>query len=495
MTRLLLHPLHGLAALLVAFLALPWTAVLAQDINGYTVHAGNDLFVREFERALQSPDVRGNLPLLDCSIEYLRRTATNDIMYRRGPIPLAQYGAAGNGPVIMPVSEPESGSVDLADSRFVGGLLIDLPRAGEVEGAPSATRPDRRYMVRAAVVPLEYTDRAMRARIVIERAVVRAVGTMVDVERSEVFAREVTLTGNEPLNFALPTWDSEGGASAVVSESVNESVLITLETPRHFGFSRNMPEPFDKATLITYAVPRRSTVTLSITILGREITLDSGVRNAGRYSVDWKAGDIPDGVYSLTLTAADEGAAAVPVATIALTRDHRASSYQAPDVIVTRPSATLHHVAFAIESGLGYQFPADNANGFRNMFTHLTVRLGYRFSPRVELGVVAGQEAFHERPSSKVDVEKIADYGGVVGITYGYAGGYLRLALSENHFQPIVQTTVGFTSAAPLIDVGIGVRSSLFPAVEMYLLPMVTMHLKSETSTKLGIHYGMAVRF
>jgi hypothetical protein len=31
--------------------------------------------------------------------------------------------------------------------------------------------------------------------------------------------------------------------------------------------------------------------------------------------------------------------------------------------------------------------------------------------------------------------------------------------------------------------------------VELYIAPAVLMHLKTETSTKLGIHYGALVRF
>jgi hypothetical protein len=152
------------------------------------------------------------------------------------------------------------------------------------------------------------------------------------------------------------------------------------------------------------------------------------------------------------------------------------------------------HISVSLESGLAYQFPVDKARGFRNMFTHLMARIGWRFNPALELGLVAGEDAFHEKPESNVDTDNINDYGGVVGYTYGFVGGYMRLAIGSSRIQPLAQTTVAFTNKAVILDFGLGLRASILPRVEAYLVPSYMMHLRGDVSSKLGIQYGVTIR-
>ena len=84
----------------------------------------------------------------------------------------------------------------------------------------------------------------------------------------------------------------------------------------------------------------------------------------------------------------------------------------------------------------------------RNMFTHIAARIGYRFNGHFEIGLVAGEDAFHEVPGPRVDVDRISDYGGVVAYTYGYVGPYARIAFGAAALQPVTDLTVAFSNAA-----------------------------------------------
>ncbi len=77
------------------------------------------------------------------------------------------------------------------------------------------------------------------------------------------------------------------------------------ETPTKFYLSQNYPNPFNPSTVITYAVPVKSKVTLKIfDILGREIsTLVNKQVQAGTYKIQFNATNLTSGVYFYTLNA------------------------------------------------------------------------------------------------------------------------------------------------------------------------------------------------
>ena len=207
----------------------------------------------------------------------------------------------------------------------------------------------------------------------------------------------------------------------------------------------------------------------------------------------WNAAGLPDEEYAATFTASDLDG-------VELFRDERSlrKSHDAPNW--TGRSGTLFRregqaIVFGIESGVAYQLPGDNTRALRNMFTHVVFRVGYRFSSRWEAGIIVGQDAFHETPGPDVDIDRIADYGGVVGYTYGYGGAYLRWTLSASTLRPYLEIGAGLSGEAPLAQFAAGVKADIFRDVEAYLAPAALLHLRSETSTKLGIHYGMSIRF
>ncbi len=496
---------HTLRSLFLTFLLLGSVSAIvsAQDISRYSVTDGGELFRREVDAALlKVPKESASLPRLDCAVEYLRRDSGDEIVYRRGPIDLHMAL-----PLIKEVGALPEGSYPAAaegvPSNFQGGLLLDLPRAGETLDQLSINPDGQRYMLRVAVIPEQYSGSILRARVILERAIVSERGEKLKVLSSEVFSRPVELEGNLPLKFDLPAWEVfAADGKPLLPASLQEAVLLTLETPRHFSLPPSLPEPFNGRTQISYAVPTTSQVKLSIRIQGEEKVLDEGKREAGTYDVAWNSGNLPDGEYKATLEAKNESGDVLFRDERSLTKSitaenasvSRPEAIAAPQAVATMPSG-FRLFSAGIESGISYQFPADAAKGLRNMFTHVAFRAGVRIVSWLEIGIVAGQDAFHEYPGANVDIDQIANYGGVVAWTYGYAGPYVRLIPGSRTLAPFVQFSTVWSDAATAAELAGGLRIAIWPQVEAYFGPAVLAHLRDDISTKIGIHYGMSVRF
>jgi photosystem II stability/assembly factor-like uncharacterized protein len=71
------------------------------------------------------------------------------------------------------------------------------------------------------------------------------------------------------------------------------------EIPNQFRLSQNYPNPFNPSTTIRYQIPEASKVTIRVyNLLGQNIaTLVNEQKNAGDYSVEWNAENVPSGVY------------------------------------------------------------------------------------------------------------------------------------------------------------------------------------------------------
>jgi hypothetical protein len=75
--------------------------------------------------------------------------------------------------------------------------------------------------------------------------------------------------------------------------------------PTTFKLYQNYPNPFNPSTTISYDLPVRSRVKLSIyNLLGQEVaTLIEGEQEPGRYNVNFDASGLPSGVYFYRLEA------------------------------------------------------------------------------------------------------------------------------------------------------------------------------------------------
>lgn len=88
--------------------------------------------------------------------------------------------------------------------------------------------------------------------------------------------------------------------SSLVNVPASENAL-----PTEFTLGQNYPNPFNPSTRISFSVPERSLVTLTVfDILGRPVRqLVSGTVSAGRHEVSFDASDFASGIYFYQLQA------------------------------------------------------------------------------------------------------------------------------------------------------------------------------------------------
>ena len=77
--------------------------------------------------------------------------------------------------------------------------------------------------------------------------------------------------------------------------------------PVRHTLSQNHPNPFNAATTVSYTLPERGEVTISIyNILGQKAaTIFDGMHEAGEHTITWDAADFPSGVYFARLEAGE----------------------------------------------------------------------------------------------------------------------------------------------------------------------------------------------
>jgi endonuclease/exonuclease/phosphatase family metal-dependent hydrolase len=94
--------------------------------------------------------------------------------------------------------------------------------------------------------------------------------------------------------------------SAEVSAEILTSVAETA--PTAFALDQNYPNPFNAGTVIRFALPAASNVTLTVyDLLGHEVTtLQDGPMVAGAHQVSWDGSHLSSGVYLYRLTAGDQ---------------------------------------------------------------------------------------------------------------------------------------------------------------------------------------------
>jgi len=102
--------------------------------------------------------------------------------------------------------------------------------------------------------------------------------------------------------------DNEGDSTSHTLDVWVSETGIADAIPGDFRCDQNYPNPFNPSTSIRYQLPENRYVSLYIYDLsGHKIrTLINGIQDAGYYTVQFHAGDLPSGVYIYRLTAGND---------------------------------------------------------------------------------------------------------------------------------------------------------------------------------------------
>jgi len=121
-------------------------------------------------------------------------------------------------------------------------------------------------------------------------AFVEGHGTTTETQSYSYFDRSVNAGG---YSYRLKQIDFDG--------TFKYSNIVEVDVPmlREFALDQNYPNPFNPSTTIKFSLAEATDVSLSIyNTLGQKVTeLVNGKLDAGRYSYQWNASNVPTGMY------------------------------------------------------------------------------------------------------------------------------------------------------------------------------------------------------
>ena len=128
-------------------------------------------------------------------------------------------------------------------------------------------------------------------------------------KRKFSYTPDAGFTGKDTVVFFALDDENAPGQSGmyvfnVTSVGVEESFT---QVPLEFGLSQNYPNPFNPETVIEYALPEASNVSLVIyNLRGEEVVqLVNGKQPAGNHQVTWDASNDASGIYFYRLKSSD----------------------------------------------------------------------------------------------------------------------------------------------------------------------------------------------
>jgi hypothetical protein len=120
-------------------------------------------------------------------------------------------------------------------------------------------------------------------------------------------------TTTEPVNYSITDKVSRTGKYIYRIKqydldgtiNMNQEVEVEVAGPDKYALDQNYPNPFNPATTIKYALPEASRIRITIfNLLGEIVSiLTDEVKEAGYYTENWNASNLPSGVYILSIDA------------------------------------------------------------------------------------------------------------------------------------------------------------------------------------------------
>lgn len=116
--------------------------------------------------------------------------------------------------------------------------------------------------------------------------------------QSYSFVDDITGINSNTIYYRLKQIDFDGRFTYYGEIEVENTFA-----PENFVLLQNYPNPFNPSTKISFGIPEKSNVMLKVfNLLGEEVAvLASGVYEAGTYSFDFDASNLPSGVYVYAL--------------------------------------------------------------------------------------------------------------------------------------------------------------------------------------------------
>lgn len=203
----------------------------------------------------------------------------------------AEHQSGSWGAVVNNVwFEPQS------DSNYALGGGFQYP-AYAIAGAGT-------YNFEISILTLEGGNREIRFKLIKNDATYGFAGIAIDEhDRFDTdyfscisFALD---SGNTTTAFHLRDVKIDKGEPITLPEWITTGVQPKNSIPTKYALSQNFPNPFNPTTHIRYSLPKLGNVSLKVyNLLGQEIViLVEGKQDAGNYTIEFNAANLPGGVY------------------------------------------------------------------------------------------------------------------------------------------------------------------------------------------------------
>lgn len=151
---------------------------------------------------------------------------------------------------------------------------------------------------RVVIIAINSSSQAKNQTFIFQNGIVEIVRPYVTSETKNCNREDYILVTNDSLNVTLD-------AESVTTFVSYDLEAVEIDKPVSFKLCQNSPNPFNQVTTIRYELPRSSEVELVIyNLIGQEIKiLEKIKKKVGFHEVDWKASNLPSGIYFYKLTA------------------------------------------------------------------------------------------------------------------------------------------------------------------------------------------------